>query len=158
MVRCKKLYRVVARIGILCLGSTVCVPQESLGKPTAEQMANWPVPMYQGEELDKVREWEKTWAGTRINQDNIDKVKEFLSEQFYGMYSKPGDWGADELWFEIIPYRQIKPTPGQIVMTKKYAPTAKLDPNSRKAFFPSRALCSVIRPRTRHCVTGCPLR
>jgi hypothetical protein len=51
------------------------------------------------------------------------------------MYSNPADWGAEELWFEIVPYRQILPTPGQIAMTKKYAPTAKLDPNPRKAYW-----------------------
>jgi hypothetical protein len=128
---CKELLSVGLLAAVLILG----MPRESRGVATAEQMANWPAPMYQGEELEKVREWEKTWAGKRINQDNIDQVKEFLSDQFYQMYSKPEDWGADELWFEILPYKQIKPTPGQIAMTKKYAPTAKLDPNPRKAYW-----------------------
>ena len=122
-------------VGILVIGLIICLPQEGMAVATEEQMANWPFPMYQGEELEKLQEWEKTWVGKKINQDSIDQVKDFLSEQFYGMYSKPEDWGAEELWFEIVPYRQIKPTPGQEAMTKKYAPTAKLDPKGRKAYW-----------------------
>ena len=33
-------------------------------------------------------------------------------------------WG--ETWFEVVPYQTIKPTPGNIAMTKKYYGTAKL--------------------------------
>ena len=120
-------------IGILVL--TLALPELGSAAATAEQMANWPVPMYQGEELEKVREWEKTWVGKKINHETIDMVKEFLSEQFYGMYKNPQDWGTDDLWFEIVPYRQILPTKGQIAMTRKYAPSAKLDPNPRKAYW-----------------------
>ena len=111
------------------------LPQQCSAVTTEEQLANWPTPMWQGEELEKVREWEKTWVGKKINFDNIDQVKEFMSEQFYGMYKNPQDWGTDDLWFEIVPYQQILPTKGQISMTKKYAPTAKLDPNPRKAYW-----------------------
>ena len=135
MKRCKMYRTQLIYVTVVAFSLTIVLSQQCLGITTAEQMANWPVSMYQGEELEKVREWEKTWAGKRINQENIDQVKDFLSEQFYGMYSKPEDWGAEELWFEIVPYRQTLPTPGQIAMTKKYAPTAKLDPNPRKAYW-----------------------
>jgi hypothetical protein len=120
---------------VLVIGVMVSMPQEVKAVTTEEQMANWPFPMYQGEELEKLREWEKTWVGKKINQDSIDQVKDFLSDQFYGVYSEPEDWGAEELWFEIVPYRQILPTPGQLAMTKKYAPTAKFDPKGRKAYW-----------------------
>jgi hypothetical protein len=135
MGRCKHIYRAVLGAGVLVMGMMVSLPQESRAVATEEQMANWPAPMYQGEELEKMREWEKTWVGKKVNQDMLPQVKDFLSEQFYGMYSKPEDWGAEELWFEIVPYRQIKPTPGTVAMTKKYAPTAKLDPKGRKAYW-----------------------
>jgi hypothetical protein len=121
-------------LGILAYMVTI-LPQLCGAITTEEHLANWPVPMYQGEELEKVREWEQIWVGKKVNHANIDLVKEFLSEQFYGMYKNPKDWGTDDLWFEIVPYRQILPTPGQIAMTKKYAPNAKLDPNPRKAFW-----------------------
>lgn len=107
----------------------------SVAVTTEAEMKNWPSACYQGAELEKVREWEKTWVGKRINKDNIDQIKEFLSDQFYEMYKNPTEWGADDIWFEILPYQQIMPSPGQIAMTRKYAPTASLDPNPRKAFW-----------------------
>jgi hypothetical protein len=131
----KKNYTSLIVMIVVSFSLTIVLSQQCSDATTAEQMANWPVAMYEGEELAKVREWEKTWAGKKVNQDMIAQVKDFLSEQFYEMFSKPQDWGAEELWFEIVPYRQILPTPGQIAMTKKYAPTAKLDPNPRKGFW-----------------------
>ena len=135
MGRYMKINRALLIVLVLVIGVMVSMPQESRAVATEEQMANWPVPMYQGEELAKVREWEKTWVGKKVNQDMIAQVKDFLSDQFYEMYSNPDDWGAEELWFEIVPYRQIKPTAGQEAMTRKYAPTAKLDPKGRKAYW-----------------------
>ena len=121
------------------MGALFCMalvlPRMSFAGTTPEQLANWPVPMYQGAELEKVREWEKTWVGKKVNHEMIAQVKDFLSDQFYEVYSNPQDWGAEELWFEIVPYRQILPTPGTIAMTKKYSPTAKFDPNPRKAYW-----------------------
>lgn len=131
----KKTYGILTGLGILLLALTTGIPQDSSAVTTAEELKNWPAPMYQGEELKKVREWEKTWAGKKINQDNIDQIKEFFSEQYYEVFSKPQDWGTDELWFTIIPYQQILPTPGQIKFTKKCAPNAKFDPNPRKAYW-----------------------
>jgi hypothetical protein len=97
----KRNYTSLIVMAAVVFSLTTVLSQQCSAVTTAEQMANWPVAMYQGEELEKVREWEKTWVGKRINQENIDQVKDFLSEQFYGMYSKPEDWGAEELWFEI---------------------------------------------------------
>ena len=131
----RTIYTVLTGMGLVALFLTLVLPQPCSAVTTEEQLANWPVPMYQGEELAKVREWEKTWVGKKINKDNIDQVKDFVSEQFYGIYANPEDWGTDDLWFEIVPYQQILPTPGQVTMTKKYAPTAKLDPNPRKAYW-----------------------
>ena len=50
---------------------------------TEEELKNWPLPCYQGEKLNELRNWERTWAGQRINQDSIDQVKAFLSEEYY---------------------------------------------------------------------------
>jgi hypothetical protein len=131
----RKIQGGVKGIFIAAIVLGIVIPRYCSAVTTAEELKNWPVPMYQGEELKKVREWEKTWAGKKINQDNIDQVKEFLSEQYYNVMSKPQEWGADELWFDIVPYQQILPTTGQIAMTRKYAPTAKLDPNPRDAYW-----------------------
>ena len=131
----KRFLEIFSGVIVVTFCLVMVLPQLSVAATTEEQLANWPVPMWQGEELEKVREWEKTWVGKKINFENIDQVQEFMSEQFYGMYKNPQDWGTDDLWFEIVPYRQILPTKGQIAMTKKYAPSAKLDPNPRKAYW-----------------------
>ena len=44
---------------------------------TEEELKNWPAACYRGADLEKVREWEKTWAGKRINKDNIDQNTNF---------------------------------------------------------------------------------
>ena len=131
----KRIYDALIGMGVIVLFLVASIPHHCVAVCTEEQLKNWPSPMYQGEELKKVREWEKTWVGKKINQDNIDQVKEFLSEQFYDVFKNPQDWGAEELWFTIVPYRQILPTPGQIAATKKHALTARFDPNPRKAYW-----------------------
>ena len=46
----------VGMVGVaLCL--IMVLPQVCLSVTTEEQLANWPAPMWQGEELEKVREW-----------------------------------------------------------------------------------------------------
>jgi len=87
----------------------------------------YPVPCYEGEELAKVREWEKNWVGKRITKENIDGVKEFIPETFYSVFTNP-DWGGD-YWFEIEPYRQMVPAKGDIALTTKYAGTCTVDDN-----------------------------
>jgi len=131
----KKIYVALVGTGVVALFLTMGIPLQSLAVTTEEELKNWPAPCYQGAGLKKVREWEKTWAGKKVNQDNIDQIKEFLSDQFYQVYKNPKDWGADELWFTIVPYQQMLPTVGQIAATKKNAPKASFDPNPRKAFW-----------------------
>ena len=125
MTLCKRHSPSLLVMAVVALSLTIVLSQQCSAVTTAEQMANWPVPMYQGEELEKVREWEKTWVGKRINQDNIDQVKDFLSEQFYGMYSKPEDWGAEELWFEIITLPADTTHPGTTCNDQKVCPHRK---------------------------------
>ncbi|MBW2552747.1 MAG: DUF1329 domain-containing protein [Deltaproteobacteria bacterium] len=120
---------------LVALLVNISISHYCLAVTTEEELKNWPQACYQGEELNKLREWEKTWVGKKVNQDNIDQVKEFMTEQFYNMFKNPKDWGTDELWFTIVPYQQLPTTPGQVAFTKKYAPTAKLDPNPVECFW-----------------------
>ena len=125
----------VIGICLIALLLNIGISHYCLAVTTEEELKNWPYSCYTAEELKKVREWEKTWVGKKINQDNIDQVKEFLTEQFYTVFKNPKDWGTDELWFTIVPYQQMPVTPGQIKFTRKNAPTAKLDPNPVKCFW-----------------------
>jgi hypothetical protein len=78
----------------------------------------YPVPSYEGEALEQVKQWEKTWAGKKIDPTNIDGVKELVPKSLYSIIKDPEKWG--EVWFEIVPYRQIMPTKGDLEFTKKY--------------------------------------
>jgi len=89
----------------------------------------YPVPSYEGEELAKVREWEKQWAGKKIDATNVDGVKEFIPENLYKLYKDPEKWGST--WFDIVPYSEYQPTKGDIEFTKKYAGTCKIGPNEQ---------------------------
>jgi len=88
---------------------------------------DYPVAAYFGEELAKVRAWEKTWAGKKIDGSNIDQVAEFLPESFAGMYKEPEKWAAPEegLFFNIVPYQRVMDTQGMIDATQKNAPLVK---------------------------------
>ena len=88
----------------------------------------FPVAAYTGEELAKVRAWEKTWAGKKIDKNNIDQVAEFLPESYVGAYREPEKWGApsDNYFFYIIPYKRYTETTGMLAATKKYAPQGKV--------------------------------
>ncbi len=95
-----------------------CVFAHASHHVTAAEI-EYPVVCYKGEELEKVRAWEKQWAGKKIDSTNIDTVKEFLPKSFYDLFTNTEDWG--EHWFVIVPYRPIYPSEGKIKMTKKYA-------------------------------------
>ena len=86
---------------------------------------NYPVPCYQGEELKKVRDWEKIWAGKKITLANIDQVKEFLPENFYNMITDTKTW--NETWFEIVPYKEYRPTDNDIKFTREGKSTIDSD-------------------------------
>ena len=85
------------------------------GLSRAEEIT-YPVPGYTEAELEKVRTWEKTWAGKKITSANVDGVKDFLPENLYNLYKDPGKWG--EAWFEIVPYKRYVPTQAEIKFTK----------------------------------------
>jgi hypothetical protein len=86
---------------------------------------------YTAEELAKVREWEKTWAGKKIDQSNVDQVGQFLPESYLGVYKDPQKWGAppEGYWFTIVPYRTVSETKGFIEATEKYNSQVKVDEN-----------------------------
>lgn len=83
----------------------------------------YPVAAYNADELKVVREWEKTWAGKKIDKTNVDQVAEFLPPSYVGIYKEPEKWGSQEPLYAIIePYKEIVETAGVIAATKKYAP------------------------------------
>ena len=86
----------------------------------------FPVPSYEGEELQKLRQWEETWANKNISAENIDQVKEFVPEGMYTVIKNSKDFGAESNWFTIVPYRPYNLSTGMIEATKKYAPTSKI--------------------------------
>jgi hypothetical protein len=47
----------------------------------------------------------------------------------YTIMKNPKGFGADEVWFEVVPYRPYKVSKGLIESTLKYAPQAKFDEN-----------------------------
>ena len=93
----------------------------------------FPVPPYTPEEMAKVREWEKTWVGKKVDASNIDQVAQFLPEGFVSLFKNQAQWGAppEGFSFLITPYKPAGVTPGMIEATKKYAPLVKTDANGR---------------------------
>ena len=65
------------------------------------QEVKFPTPSYEGEELAKVREWEKTWAGKKVTSANIDQVKDLLLGPLYTILKNSKDFGADDFSFEF---------------------------------------------------------
>jgi hypothetical protein len=87
---------------------------------------NWLVPpSFEGDELAKVREWEKTWVGKTIDRNNIDQVKEFISDGVYNVMTDSSKWNNYDFSFNVVPYHPYRPTPGLIEATRKYSPLAK---------------------------------
>jgi hypothetical protein len=113
------------RLGILLTIALLIVVL--LYVPSKAEEIRYPVPSYVGEQLKKVREWEKQWAGKKISTATIDKVKEFIPESLYSLISDPKTWG--ESWFEIVPYREIKPSKGELKLTREYAGTCSIGPS-----------------------------
>jgi len=115
---------------LLLLGITIILSAALLlGTPIPSQAEEirYPVPSYEGEELAKVRQWEKIWVGKKIDPTTIDEVKEFIPESLYQIMSDPDKWG--ESWFEIVPYREIKPSKGELKFTRKHAGTCSIGPD-----------------------------
>ncbi len=101
-------------------------------KTGAEEVV-FPVSAYTPEELAEVRLWEKTWAGKKIDKNNIDRVAEFMPSSYVEIYKNPETWGGppEGNYFHIVPYRQIIETKGMIEATKKYAPMVKRDADGK---------------------------
>jgi len=93
----------------------------------------FPVPSYTPEELAKVREWEKTWVGKKVDAKNIDQVAQFLPEGFVSIFKNQDRWAAppDGFSFLISAYKPAGVTPGMIEATKKWAPLVKTDANGK---------------------------
>jgi hypothetical protein len=88
----------------------------------------FPTPSYEGEELAKVKEWESTWVGKKVSTAEVDQVKDLLPEAVYTIMKNPKDFGAEgDMWFEVVPYREYKASPGLIESTKQHAPQAQFD-------------------------------
>ena len=96
----------------------------------AAEEVKWLVdPSFEGEELEKVREWEKTWAGKTINRSNVPQVKEFVPEGVYDVMTDVSKWGDFDFSFVVAPYKTYKPTAGLIEATHNYSPLATLTPD-----------------------------
>lgn len=89
-------------------------------------------PCFTGSELEKVREWEKTWAGKKVNYQNVEQVKDFLPDFYFQMMKEPKKWGTSDLWFEVVPYRYCLRNKGFLEAIKKHSPLTKLDPKGFK--------------------------
>lgn len=84
-------------------------------------------PGFEGKELKVVREWEKTWAGKKVDRTNVDQLKDLLPGPIYEVMTDEGKWGDYNFWFEIVPYRTFEPTPGQVEATWKYSPESRFE-------------------------------
>jgi hypothetical protein len=124
-LKIKKGKIIIIAIVLSLLWIVPCVPR------CLAQEIQYPVPAYSEKELHKIREWEKQWAGKKIDKTNIDKAAEFLPESFITVFKNPDAWGAtpEGFYFYISPYQQVMPTRGVIEATKKYAPLVKLKPD-----------------------------
>ncbi len=109
---------------------------------------NFPTPSYEAEELQKVRAWEKTWAGKKVSTENIDQVKEFLHEAVVNTIKNPGGFGAESLWFTVVPYRPYAISSGMTAATKKFAPSSKLDSDDMLAGYGDVAGIPFPQPKT----------
>ena len=85
----------------------------------------YPAPGYEGAELDKVRSWEKKFAGIKIDHTNVDRVRQFLSETLYTIIKQPEVWGNN--YFTIVPYDTYKPHRGWVDWTKKGYGNSSID-------------------------------
>ncbi|MBN2107580.1 MAG: DUF1329 domain-containing protein [Deltaproteobacteria bacterium] len=100
-----------------------CAAVLGLVTVSSAQVAKYPIASYEGAELAKVREWEKTWVGKKIDDTNLDQVKEFLPETLVALMKDKATWGDG--WFTIVPYQTYPFTPGRLKYTKEGK--AKLD-------------------------------
>ncbi|MCP4717264.1 MAG: hypothetical protein GY868_19245, partial [Deltaproteobacteria bacterium] len=112
----KRVFGVLMAIGMLVMPLSAAAVE-----------VTYPVAAYTAEELAKVREWEKTWVGKKIDKSNIDQVAEYMLDPLVEIYKDPEKWGSppEGSYFHVVPYKQIIETKGMIAATKKYAPLVK---------------------------------
>ena len=86
---------------------------------------------YTADELAKVRDWEKTWVGKKLDKTNVDQVASFMPESYAGVLREPEKWGApaEGLFMSIVAYQPVPETKGFVAATKKYAPMVKRNPD-----------------------------
>jgi hypothetical protein len=104
---------------MLCLAPALAGAQEVIGTS------------YTPDELAKVKDWEKTWVGKKIDKTNIDQVADFIPESYVGLVKEPEKWGAppEGNFFTVVAYQPVKETKGFCEATKKYSPTVKKNPD-----------------------------
>jgi hypothetical protein len=95
--------------------------------PVAGEETRLFIPSYEGEEIIKVRQWEEYWAGKQIDSTNVQQVKDFLLAPQVKVLSDPGFMRTDRYWFEVVPYRKAIYSQGQVAMTIKNTPIARLE-------------------------------
>jgi hypothetical protein len=122
-IHIKHILSAAAIISLLLAGGFATIP----AKLSAEEVQGFG-PCYTPEELAKVREWEKTWAGKKIDKTNVGQVAEFLPPSYVEVYKNNEAWNEKEsYYFFIVPYQRYIDTPGLQEATKKYAATVKTD-------------------------------
>jgi len=86
---------------------------------------------YTPDELAKVKEWEKTWVGKKLDKTNIDQVAAFMPESYASILREPEKWGAppEGLFMNIVAYQPVPETKGFVAATKKYASMVKRNPD-----------------------------
>jgi hypothetical protein len=120
------------RFGYCVLSLTLSALFLSLAVPAlSEEPEEIIPPCFTGSELEKVKEWEKTWVGKKVNYANVDQVKDLLPDPLVQLIKDPKKWGG-EIWFEIVPYRYIVASKGILEATKKYSPLSKFEPKGFK--------------------------
>ena len=74
-----KAKQFLTQLPLKCLVMTILPVALLIHETSQAEEIRYPLPSYSEKELEKVREWEKKWAGEKIDHTNIDKVKEFAS-------------------------------------------------------------------------------
>ena len=126
-MRLQKIKKISATVSMLCLliaVTTVVVPRMLC----AEEVVGF-ASCYTDQELAKVREWEKTWVGKKIDNTNVDQVAEFLPASYVNdVYKNYQQWNEKQsYYFFIAPYQRYIDTPGMQEATKKYSSSVKTD-------------------------------
>jgi hypothetical protein len=121
-IRIKQILSAAALISLLIAGGFGILPE----RLCAEEVQGYG-PCYTPEELAKVREWEKTWVGKKIDKTNVDQVAEFMLPSYANeVYKNNEAWNEKEsYYFFIAPYQRYTDTPGMQAATKKYAASVK---------------------------------